>query len=127
MADHKIECDLFDFRKHITFDVHQMEFPAKCDMCNKHATHFCIVHRGVYCINHISNHNGIALDQFVMSQDSSEFVKKFGVLEDRITVFSKEDVDLVSRQADVDGKKARSALIETKGDLTRAILLLTTG
>ena len=127
MDDYKIECSIFDFRKHIAFDVNQMEFPAKCDMCNKHATHFCMIHRGVYCVNHISNHEGIGLDQFVMSQDSAELVKKFGVLEDGIPVFSEEDVDLVVQQAGVDREKARQALVEAKGDLARAILLLTTG
>ena len=127
MNDHKVECGLFDFRKHIAFDVHQMEFPAKCDVCNKHATHFCMIHRGVYCINHVSNHNGIALDQFIMSQDSAELVNKFGVIKDGIPVFSEEDIDLVSQQAGVDREKAKNAIIKAKGDLARAILLLTTG
>jgi len=42
-------------------------------------------------------------------------------------IFSEEDIDLVSQQAGVDREKARNALIEAKGDLARAILLLTTG
>ena len=41
--------------------------------------------------------------------------------------FSDEDIQLVSQQAGVDEEKAKSALEEAKGDLARAILLLTTG
>ena len=126
MEEHPVDCSIFDFRKHIAFDANQMEFPVKCDLCNQHATHFCTIHRGVYCVNHVSNHDGIPLNQFVTSQDSDELVKKFGVLEDGIPVISEEDVELVSKQAGVDRKKARDALIEAKGDIARAILLLTT-
>ena len=75
-ADHTIKCNVFDFRKHIAFDTSQMELPVKCEMCNQHATHFCMIHRGVYCVNHVPNHKGISLEQFVMSQDSSELIKK---------------------------------------------------
>ncbi len=125
--EHAVECSIFDFRKHIAFDVNQMEFPAKCDVCKQHATHFCLIHRGVYCINHVSDHNGVAWSDLVMSQDSEELVKKFGVLEDEIPVFSEEDVNLVAQQAGVDREKAKNALVEAKGDIARAILFLTTG
>ena len=127
MDKHILECNTFDFRKHIAFDAHQMEFPAKCDVCKQHATHFCLIHRGVYCINHISDHNGIAWIDFMMNQNSEELLKKFGILEDGIPVFSEEDVDLVAQQTGVDREKARKALVEAKGDIARAILLLTTG
>jgi hypothetical protein len=125
--DHTIECSIFDFRKHIAFDTTQMEFPLKCDLCKQNATHFCMIHRGVYCRSHVSSHDGIPLDQFIISQDSSELVKKLSVLKDGISVFSEEDIDLVVQQTGVDREKARSTLIEAKGDLARAILLLTTG
>ena len=42
-------------------------------------------------------------------------------------IFSEEDIQLVSQQAGVDEEKAKNALEEAKGDLARAILLLTTG
>jgi len=38
-----------------------------------------------------------------------------------------EDIQLVSQQAGVDEEKAKNALEEAKGDLARAILLLTSG
>jgi len=44
-----------------------------------------------------------------------------------VPVFSDEDVQLVCQQAGVDEEKAKNALAEAKGDLARAILLLTTG
>ena len=63
----------------------------------------------------------------MMNQNSEELLKKFGILEDGIPVFSEEDVDLVAQQTGVDREKARKALVEAKGDIARAILLLTTG
>ena len=127
MDEHALDCSAFDFRKHIAFDVNQMEYPIKCDLCKQHATHFCLVHRGVYCINHISNHQGIALKDLVTNQDNEELLKKIGALKDGVSKFSEEDVDLVAQQAGVDKDKARKALVEAKGDIARAILLLTTG
>ena len=50
------ECQSFDFRKHIAFDITKMEIPANCDSCMQHATHFCVTHRGIYCRTHITNH-----------------------------------------------------------------------
>lgn len=41
-------------------------------------------------------------------------------------VFSEEDIMLVSQQANVSAEVAANALKETKGDLARAILLLST-
>jgi len=123
------ECQSFDFRKHIAFDVTQMESPVKCDVCMQHATHFCITHRGAYCESHIVNHEDKTVDftkndtrSNVMryTDNSIEYIPK-------TDIFSEEDVDLVSQQAGVSREKARSALIEAKGDLARAILLLTTG
>ena len=43
-----------------------------------------------------------------------------------IPVFSDEDIQLVCQQAGVDEEQAKNALTEAKGDLARAILLLTT-
>jgi nascent polypeptide-associated complex subunit alpha len=46
--------------------------------------------------------------------------------EREVPVFSDEDIELVSQQASVSKEKAITALTEAKGDLARAILLLTT-
>jgi len=43
-----------------------------------------------------------------------------------VPVFSQEDIMLVAQQANVSQEAANNALIEAKGDLARAILLLTT-
>lgn len=43
-----------------------------------------------------------------------------------VPVFSQEDIMLVSQQANVSPEEATRALTEAKGDLARAILLLTT-
>ena len=57
-----------------------------------------------------------------------EDIQKVQIINTHDSVFfSEEDIDLVAQQAGVDREKARSALIEAKGDLARAILLLTTG
>lgn len=52
----KNECESFDFRKHIAFDVTRMESPVRCDVCMQNATHFCMTHRGIYCTSHIVDH-----------------------------------------------------------------------
>ena len=43
-----------------------------------------------------------------------------------VPVFSQEDITLVAQQANVSSEEATKALTEAKGDLARAILLLTT-
>ena len=43
-----------------------------------------------------------------------------------VPVFSEDDIQLICQQAGVDKEKARSALEETKGNIARAILILTT-
>ena len=43
-----------------------------------------------------------------------------------VPVFSQEDIALVAQQANVTTEEATKALTEAKGDLARAILLLTT-
>ncbi|MBI5146166.1 MAG: transcription factor [Thaumarchaeota archaeon] len=43
-----------------------------------------------------------------------------------VPIFSEEDIMLVCQQANVSPEAATNALIETKGDLARAILLLST-
>jgi len=58
---------------------------------------------------------------FTVTADSYE------EMELEVPIFSDEDIQLVSQQAGVDEEKAKSALEEAKGDLARAILLLTTG
>ncbi len=64
------------------------------------------------------------------AKDSSIFTVTADAYEEKeleVPVFSDEDVQLVCQQAGVDEEKAKSALAEAKGDLARAILLLTTG
>jgi len=58
---------------------------------------------------------------FTVTTDSYEEVEL------EVQIFSDEDIQLVSQQAGVDEEKAKSALEEAKGDLARAILLLTSG
>ncbi|MDE1861378.1 MAG: transcription factor [Thaumarchaeota archaeon] len=43
-----------------------------------------------------------------------------------VPIFSHEDIALVAQQANVSAEEATKALTEAKGDLARAILLLTT-
>lgn len=43
-----------------------------------------------------------------------------------IPIFSQDDITLVAQQANVSPEEATKALTEAKGDLARAILLLTT-
>lgn len=43
-----------------------------------------------------------------------------------VPIFSEEDIKLVCQQANVGEEEAKNALAESKGDLARAILMLTT-
>ena len=64
------------------------------------------------------------------AQDNSIFTvtaDSYEEMELEVPVFSEDDIQLVSQQAGVDEEKAKSALEEAKGDLARAILLLTSG
>lgn len=63
------------------------------------------------------------------AKDSSIFQVVAESYEEReleVPVFSQEDIALVAQQANVTPEKATQALTEAKGDLARAILLLTT-
>jgi len=63
------------------------------------------------------------------AKDSSIFTVTADSYEEReleVPIFSEEDIQLVGQQAAVDDEKAKNALEEAKGDLARAILLLTT-
>ncbi len=64
------------------------------------------------------------------AQDNSIFTvtaDSYEEMELEVPVFSEDDIQLVSQQAGVDEEKAKTALEEAKGDLARAILLLTSG
>ena len=64
------------------------------------------------------------------AQDNSIFTvtaDSYEEIELEVPIFSDDDIQLVSQQAGVDEQKAKSALEEAKGDLARAILLLTSG
>ncbi len=63
-----------------------------------------------------------AKDNFIFTVTADGYEEK----ELEVPIFSDEDIQLVCQQANVDEEKAKSALEETKGDLARAILLLTT-
>ena len=63
------------------------------------------------------------------SKDNSIFqviAESYEERELEVPVFSEEDIMLVAQQAGVSQESANNALIEAKGDLARAILLLTT-
>lgn len=63
------------------------------------------------------------------AKDSSIFTvtaDSYEELELEVPIFSDDDIKLVSQQANVDEEKARNALVETKGDLAQAIILLQT-
>ena len=64
------------------------------------------------------------------AKDNSIFTVTADNYEEReleVPIFSDEDIQLVSQQAGVSEEKAKNALEEAKGDLARAILLLTSG
>ena len=64
------------------------------------------------------------------AKDSTIFTVTADGYEEReleVPAFSDEDVQLVAQQAGADEERARGALAEAKGDLARAILLLTSG
>ena len=63
------------------------------------------------------------------AKDSSIFQVVANGIEEReleVQIFSDEDIQLVCQQANVSEEQAKNALAESKGDLARAILLLTT-
>ncbi len=63
------------------------------------------------------------------AKDSSIFTVTADSYEEKeleVPIFSDEDIQLVCQQAGVDEEKAKNALVEAKGDLSRAILLLST-
>jgi len=63
------------------------------------------------------------------AKDSSIFTVTADSYEEKeleVPIFSDEDIQLVCQQAGVDEEKAKNALVEAKGDLARAILLLST-
>ncbi len=64
------------------------------------------------------------------AQDNSIFTvtaDSYEEMELEVPVFSDDDIQLVSQNAGVYKEKANNALEEAKGDLARAILLLTSG
>ena len=63
------------------------------------------------------------------AKDNSIFQIVANGIEEReleVQIFSDEDIQLVCQQANVNEEQAKNALAESKGDLARAILLLTT-
>ncbi len=63
------------------------------------------------------------------AQDNTIFqviAESYEEMEREVPIFSDEDIELVCQQASASKEKAITALTEAKGDLARAILLLTT-
>lgn len=50
-------CKRINPKDHIPFDMSQMQFPIRCDMCSKDARFFCVIHSGLYCLFHVSMHD----------------------------------------------------------------------
>ena len=50
-------CTKINPKTHIPFDMSQMRFPIKCDLCKKNARFFCLIHSGLYCLDHVSMHD----------------------------------------------------------------------
>ena len=46
-------CTRVSPKNHIPFDVRQMEFPIRCDLCREDARFFCITHSGLFCLFHV--------------------------------------------------------------------------
>ena len=109
VGSEKNECKSFDFRKHIAFDVTQMESPVGCDVCMQNAIHFCITHRGIYCSTHIVDHENKSFGFY--KKDRQSLTGRYPDSSDNDGLdsifFSEEDVDLVSQQAGVDREKAK--------------------
>jgi hypothetical protein len=49
-------CKSLDLRKHIPFDLNQMECTVSCTICKSHSIYFCKTHNKVFCSKHITNH-----------------------------------------------------------------------
>ena len=83
----------------------------------------------IFAVSLLSSYLIVAVTE-MKGKDSSIFTVTADSYEEaelEVPIFSDEDIQLVSQQAGVDEEKAKSALEEAKGDLARAILLLTTG
>ncbi|WP_420544480.1 hypothetical protein [Nitrosopumilus sp.] len=51
-----ITCNSLDLRKHIPFDLNQMECSVSCTLCKSNSLYYCREHHRVYCSKHIANH-----------------------------------------------------------------------
>ena len=52
----KNSCNSLDLRKHIPFDLNQMECSVSCTLCSSNSLYYCKEHHMVYCSKHITNH-----------------------------------------------------------------------
>ena len=52
----KNSCDSLDLRKHIPFDLNQMECSVSCTLCKSNSLYYCREHHRVYCSKHITSH-----------------------------------------------------------------------
>ena len=55
---HRKPCTKTDPANHIPLDLNKTAFPIKCDVCESTAVYFCNVHSCVYCVEHITRHDG---------------------------------------------------------------------
>ncbi len=49
-------CSSLDLRKHIPFDLNQMECSVSCTLCNSNSLYYCKEHHRIYCSKHITSH-----------------------------------------------------------------------
>ena len=52
----KNDCNSLDLRRHIPFDLNQMECSVPCTVCKSNSLYYCRIHNKVYCSKHITNH-----------------------------------------------------------------------
>jgi nascent polypeptide-associated complex subunit alpha len=76
----------------------------------------------------LADHEGIPSYSHMEKQEDTQtsyMPRKFYNPENIWPPFSEQDADIICKQTGVDKEKARKAIREAKGDLARAILLLT--
>jgi len=55
---HRKPCTKADPANHIPLDLNKTAYPIQYDICESTAVYFCNVHSCVYCIEHVTRHDG---------------------------------------------------------------------
>ena len=55
---HRKPCTKTDPKNHIPIDLNKIAYPIQCDVCESTAVYFCNYHSSVYCVEHITQHDG---------------------------------------------------------------------